>query len=74
MHPQHSCGSTPCKFKGSFRDLAAPSCLQTEFLDMRMGLVKRSTIYNYLGLNKINNAQVSLSLSLQAYIFIHRVM
>ena len=73
MHPQQSCGSTLCKFRGSFRDLAVPYCLQTEFLDTRIGLVKGSTIDNYLDLNKINNVQVSLSMSLQAYVLIYRV-
>lgn len=73
VHPQQSCGSTLCKFKGSFRDLAVPSRLQTEFLDTRIGLVKGSTIDNYLDLNKINNVQVSLSISLQAYVFTYRV-
>lgn len=51
VHPQQSCGSTLCKFKGSFRDLAVPSPLQTEFLHTRMGLVKGSMINNYLDLN-----------------------
>lgn len=41
MHPQQSWGSAHCEFRGSFRNLAEPSCLETEFLDMRRELVGR---------------------------------